>query len=177
MKKGLTCLLPAILLAAGVMYAAVHADYDRKANFGGYRTYSWIGLKAGNSLWQDRIMGAVDSQMAARGLTRVESGGDISIAAFGRTTEHDTLHTFYDGFPGWGWRAGWWGMGSGMATAEVIPEPVGNLTVDIFDGHTKQLVWRGMASEVLSEKPDKNEKKLEKAVDEMFKKFPPKERG
>jgi len=32
------------------------------------------------------------------------------------------METFYDGFPGWGWRAGWWGGGMGMSTTEVIPE-------------------------------------------------------
>jgi hypothetical protein len=47
------------------------------------------------------------------------------------------------------------------------------LVVDIFDGNSKKLIWRGSSSETLSEKPDKNEKKLEKAVDEMFKHFPP----
>jgi hypothetical protein len=35
------------------------------------------------------------------------------------------------------------------------------------------LIWRGSSSETLSEKPEKNEKKLEKAVEDMFKKFPP----
>ncbi len=79
-------------------------------------------------------------------------------------------------FPGWGWRRGW-GGGMGMATTDVVPEKVGNLTVDIFNAGTKQLIWRGEASEVLSSKPDKNDKKLEHTVDDMFKKFPPKGRG
>jgi hypothetical protein len=147
-----------------------------RADFSRYRTYSWIGVKAGDSLWQQRIMSAADGALAAKGLQRVESGGDLAVSAFGRTQERDTLQTFYDGFPGWGWRVGWWG-GMGTTTTEVIPERVGNLTVDLFDEQTKQLVWRGRASEVLSEKPEKNEKKLEQAVEEMFKKFPPKERG
>ena len=55
----------------------------------------------------------------------------------------------------------------------MIPERIGNLTVDIFDGNTKQLVWRGQASAVLSSKPEKNDKKLDHAVADMFKKFPP----
>jgi hypothetical protein len=88
------------------------------------------------------------------------------------------MQTYYDGFPGWGWRRGWGGGGGiGMATTDVIPEKVGNLTVDIFDGANKQLIWRGQASEILSSKPDKNDKKLEHTVDEMFKKFPPKAKG
>ena len=177
MKRKISYLLPAALLAASAVYAAVQTDYDHKADFGRYHTYSWIGVKAGNSLWQQRIMSAVDSQMAAKGLTRVDSGGDLAVSAFGRTIERDTLQTFYDGFPGWGWRAGWWGGGMGMATTEVVPERVGNLTVDLFDGQTKQLVWRGVASDTVSDKAEKNEKKVEKAAEDMFKKYPPKERG
>ena len=65
----------------------------------------------------------------------------------------------------------------GTATSTLIPEKVGNLMVDIFDGATKQLIWRGTASEVLSSKPDKNEKKMEESVDKMFKKFPPESKG
>jgi len=45
--------------------------------------------------------------------------------------------------------------------------------VDLFDSHTKQLIWRGVATETLSEKPDKDTKKLNKAVEKLFKDFPP----
>jgi uncharacterized protein DUF4136 len=177
MKHRITCLTTVLAASACLLYAAVRTDYDHKADFSRYRTYSWIGVRAGNSLWQDRITSAVDRALAARGWSKVESGGDAAVSAFGRTTERDTLQTFYDGFPGWGWRASWWGMGMGTSTTEVVPERVGNLTVDVFDGSTKHLIFRGESSETLSEKPDKNDRKLEHAVDEMFKKFPPRERG
>jgi len=42
-----------------------------------------------------------------------------------------------------------------------------------FHRKTPQLVFRGTASDSLSNDPEKNERKLEKAVDKMFKKFPP----
>jgi hypothetical protein len=119
-------------------------------------------------LWQDRITSAVDSQLQAKGWQKLESGGDAAVSAFGRTSERDNVETFYDGFPGWRWRG--WG---GMATTSVIPERVGNLTVDVFLGGTKELIFRGRASDVLSSKPEKNDKKLDEAVDKMFKHFPP----
>jgi hypothetical protein len=159
-----------LALLAGLAFAKVSTDYDHKADFGRYHTYSWIGVRAGNSLWQDRIMGAVDSQLAAKGWTKVASGGDASVSAFGRTVERDTLQTFYDGFPGWGWH-GWGGMGT--ATTTVTPERVGTLTVDVFDSATKKLVWRGVATDTLSSKPEKNDKKLDEAVGDMFEHFPP----
>ena len=45
--------------------------------------------------------------------------------------------------------------------------------INLFDSQDKNLIWQGEASETLSDKPEKNEKKLEKAVKEMFEKFPP----
>ncbi len=174
MKAHIKFLVPTVLVSAAALFAAVHTDYDHKADFGKYHTYSWIGVKASDSLWQNRITAAVDSGLAAKGWTKVASGGDASVSAFGQATERDTLQTFYDGFPGWGWRARWWGMGGGMGetTTTVVPEKIGNLTVDIFDASNKQLIFRGQASEAIGDNADKNEKKLEKAVDEMFKKFP-----
>jgi len=154
--------------------ADVSVDYDHHADFSRIHTYSWIGARASNELWQDRITQAVDQDLTAKGWQKVASGGDAVVSAFGRTTERDTLQTYYDGFPGWGWH-GWGGMGT--ATTSVIPEKVGNLTVDIFDGHNKQLIFRGTASDVVSSKPEKNEKKLTEALDKMFKHFPPAEKG
>src|SRR5215469_1348130 len=86
--------------AAGILFASVHTDYDKKADFGKYHTYSWIGVNAGNSLWQDRITSAVDSALSSKGWQKVQSGGDAGVSAFGRTSEKDTIETFYDGFPG-----------------------------------------------------------------------------
>lgn len=68
--------LPVIAAFAAALYADVATDYNHKVDFGRYHTYSWIGVKAGNQLWQDRIMSAVDSQLAAKGWTKVASGGD-----------------------------------------------------------------------------------------------------
>jgi len=172
MKRLVTTSL--LLASACVLFASVRTDYDHKADFSKYHTYSWIGVKAGNPLWQDRIERAVDSALAAKGWTKVPSGGEAAVSAFGKTTEKDNMETFYDGFPGWGWRAGWWGGGMGMSQTEVVPQRIGTLTVDVFDGATKQLIFRGEATDTLSSKPEKNDKKLDANVNEMFKKFPPK---
>src|SRR3954453_21730586 len=103
-------LLPPVISAVCIAFAAsnVNTDYDHKADFNRYHSYSWIGVRAGTSLWADRIQGDVDSQLAAKGWTRTASGGDANVAAFGKLTEQDTMQTFYSGFPGWGWN-GWGG--------------------------------------------------------------------
>jgi len=60
-----------------------------------------------------------------------------------------------------------------MATTTVENVPVGTLVIDMYDTSNKQLIWRGLAHDQLSDKPDKDTKKLEKAVNKMFDNFPP----
>lgn len=167
---------PGVLVAtAAIAFAPdISVDYDHNVDFARLHTYSWIGVRAGTSIWQDRITRAVDADLAGKGWQRVESGADVSIAALGHVTESDTLETFYNGFPGWGWH-GWANIGT--ATTTVVPNRVGNLTLDMFQGGSKQLIWRGMASEVISSKPDKNDKKLNEAVEKLLKHFPPPSKG
>ena len=152
-------------------FAEVSVDYNHHTDFSQIHTYSWIGVRSGNSLWQDRIMHAVDAQLAAKGWQRVESGGDAAVSAIGRVTEQESLQTFYDSFPGWRWG------GFGESTTTAVPEHIGDLTVDIFQAGTKDLIWRGRATSVLSSKPEKNEKKMDDAVESMFKHFPPASKG
>lgn len=159
----------ALLSAALLLAADVKTDYSHSIDFGNYHTYSWLKVDAGNPLWVDRIQRDIDGELSAKGWMRVPSGGDAAVSAFGATHNQQSLQTFYDGFGG-GWR--WGGFGD-VATTTTINTPIGTLVVDIFDGHSKQLIWRGTSQRTLSEKPDKNEKKLEDSVTDMFKHFPP----
>ena len=61
----------------------------------------------------------------------------------------------------------------GDATTTVDNYKVGTLIVSMFEGHSKQLMWRGTSSSDLSGNPEKNTKKLDKDVQNMFKAFPP----
>jgi hypothetical protein len=61
----------------------------------------------------------------------------------------------------------------GMSTTTTDVTKVGTLVVDIFESPTKQLLWRGNASDNLTGNPEKNSAKLAKDVATMFKHFPP----
>jgi Domain of unknown function (DUF4136) len=63
--------------------------------------------------------------------------------------------------------------GTGTASTVVNEYQVGMLVVDMFDAKTKNLVFRGTASDELSDNAEKNAKKLDKASAKMFKTFPP----
>jgi hypothetical protein len=49
--------------------------------------------------------------------------------------------------------------------------------VDIFDTQSKKLIWRGQVTKTLSGNPEKNAKKLQGDINDLFKKFPPKSNG
>ena len=66
--------------------------------------------------------------------------------------------------------AGW---GDGTSTTTVQKIPVGELVVDIGDPNTKKMLWQGTATDTVNDNPDKTAKKIDKAVEKMFKKFPP----
>lgn len=101
------------------------------------------------------------------------SGGQVAIVAMDVTQNHQTLNTFYDGFGGgWGWRRfGAGGFGDATTTTENYQ--VGTLVIDLFDAKSKTLIWRGSASDTLSDKSEKNIKNLDSSVNKMFDHFPP----
>jgi len=123
---------------------------------------------------QDRIQRAIDAELSAKGWQKVQSGGDASVAAVGSSKNEQQLETFYNGFGG-GWF--WHGFPDVTATTTVTNIPIGSLQVDIFDSASKKLIWRGSGEKAISGDPEKNEKKLQDIVNDMFKHFPPSSKG
>jgi hypothetical protein len=160
-------------LVAGPLAQEIKTDYDRKADFSHYKTFSFEKVETKDPLWVDRITAAIGDELTAKGLTQVASGGDIAIIAIGMATDRQTLDTFYDTFPG-GWR---WRWGSGYPDATTTPETytVGTLVfIGLFDRKTKALLWRGSASNTLSSSSTNNIKNFDKSVKKLFKGFPSK---
>jgi hypothetical protein len=155
-------------LAVAVLGIDVKTDFDHHANFSQYKTYSWAKVDTPDPLWNDRVKEAVDRALTAKGWSQVPSGGDVSVVAVGTTRQKPTLRSFYDGFGG-----GWLWGGFGETTTYVDNYTEGTLVVDLFDSASKKLIWRGSATDVLSGKPEKDEKKVDKAVAKMFDHFPP----
>jgi hypothetical protein len=170
-KVGFVLMGMVLLFAGRVSAGQVKTDYDRSANFGQYKTYSWEQVKTKDPLNVDRIKNSVNTALSAKGWTQVDSGGDVSVMAIEITRNQQTLNTYYDGFGGgWRWR-GFGGMGEATTTTETYK--VGTLVVDLFDAKTKQLIWRGNSSDTLSNNSDKNIQNMDKDVEKMFKNFPP----
>lgn len=149
--------------------AAVHTDYDRNANFSQFKTFSFARVETDNPFYEQRVKDAVSKDLEAKGLRMVPSDGDLQLTAVGATTNQQEYQTFYNR-PGFGYYYGGFG---GLSTTTVRNYKVGALVLDMYNGQTKRLVWRGTASQGVSGSPDNNTSKLNSAVDKMLQKFPP----
>jgi hypothetical protein len=178
MKLFKTTMLAALALAAagGAWAQDVKVDYDKTANFGAIKTFSLkLGTSWGNQISEKRVTDEITQALTEKGWTLAPEGkADAQVVLHGATETKRSLNTFYSGgMGGYGYR-GWGGMGmGGTATTTASEYSVGTLVVDIFDATGKNLLWRGAAQDELSDKPEKNAKKLGKASDKLFKDFPP----
>jgi hypothetical protein len=174
-------ILGLIALACAVSPLSAHktrVDFDHRDNFSRYKTYSWApspephgpDVVFPNQLMQQRIVSFVDAALAARHLTRVPSGGDLQINFEINIHAQPVFTTFTDGFgPGWGW--GWDGSAISTTTTQVFW--IGTLVVNLTDRQRHELVFQGVSSHTISSKPEHNTKRLAKAVNEIFEKYPP----
>jgi len=165
----------ALAVAGGAWAQDVKVDYDKSANFGAIKTFNIkLGTAWGNEISQKRVLDEFTQALTEKGWKLAPAGpADAEVVVHGASQVKKDLNTFYSGMGGYGYR-GWGGMGgTGTATTTVSEYTVGTLVVDIFDAKSKSLLFRGIAQDELSDKTDKNIKKLGKASDKMFKDFPP----
>ena len=59
----------------------------------------------------------------------------------------------------------------GVGTPNSFKFRQGTLIIDAWDAERQELVWRGIATAALSTNPDKNDKKIEKAMKKIMKKW------
>jgi hypothetical protein len=177
------------LLTAGAAFGQkVSVDYDKNTDFSKFKTYAFaMGTPTLETLTNQRIESAIEAQLSAKGLTRVQSIADLTVVFHCAVTQQTQLNTTNLGGwgwgpgwgRGWGWRGGWgggWGGLGGDAITQVEQIPVGTLIVDIGDSASKKYIWRGTATATLSSDQGKNEKTIDQEVRKMFEKFPPKEK-
>jgi len=164
------------LVGAGAFAQDVKVDFDKAADFTKYKTFAIkLGTSWNNPLGEKRVLAEIQQGLTEKGWahTADDAKADAIVVLHGATEKQKSLNTFYSGgYGGYGWRGGW-GGGMGTSTTTVDEYTVGTLVVDIFDAKSKQLVYRGTATDELSNKPEKNAKKLAKASDKLFKDFPP----
>src|SRR5262249_32097735 len=153
----------ALAMTAAVAYAQkVTTDSDPSAPFATYKSYAWTeGTPSPNPLGEQRIHAAVEAQLAAKEMMKVDSDPNLYIATHVLT--HEQKEIVANGL------GPWWGGG---VTATVETYVQGTLSADLYDASTRKMVWRGVASGTASDKASKNTSKIDKALVKMFQRYP-----
>jgi len=164
------------LIACSVTHAQdVRTNYMPGTDFAKYRTYKWVTIGetgAPDQILDAQIKQAIDSQLATKGFTKVDSDKPDLLIVYqaGLRKEREwNAQSSGLGFPG----GPWFDTGTASATSSTIN--VGTLVLNIYDPAAKQLVWTGSASKTIdsSKDPQKIQKNLNKAMQKLLKDFPP----
>src|ERR1700757_2495695 len=135
--KQLTLPLALLFMIAYAHGQDVHYNYDRGANFESYRTYQWVtpqsgppkadvpaGLPnlpvgpppmSGSNIQDDQLLDqdikrAIDAQLAEKGLTKVDKGGDLLVGYQAHVREEKNINLWGSGTNGF-WGGGPYGGG------------------------------------------------------------------
>ena len=182
MRKGtLTVLIAGFVLAPALVIAQKTShDFDKTANFAGFKTYAFKdGTKVGQPLIDDRIVAALEKELATKGLTKSEANPDVIVVYHVAFDKEKDISTFSSGYGGgygpygYGWGGGW---GSTSSTTTVRDILVGTMVIDIADAKKNQIAWRGMGVKEVNTtaSPEKRDKSINDAVKKIFKNYPPK---
>jgi hypothetical protein len=155
----------------------------------GYQTWAFVpGMpkttgdpRVDNTAVVGNIRSAVARELAAKGYVQADSGApDFFVnhhAALQDKLDVATLNDHYD-YPYYGGSASLWGYmrpyGNTQAVSGVEEISVGSLVLDVLDGKTNDIVWRGFAEAELSrdEASHGDGSRINEAVQRMFKEFP-----
>lgn len=183
MKTRLILLFFLLLTGVGARAQDVTVDFDKSADFSKFKTYSWTkGTPAKNYLIDRQISSSIEGHLAARGLRRVEQGGDLGVMYIAAVETDVHVST-----SSWVSTGNWMTpITSGISIkSQMWDIETGTLVVCLFDASGKSLLWRGTARTKLDERSKqrspldamtedarKVEKKVKKAVEKMFKQYP-----
>jgi hypothetical protein len=168
-------LAPLFVVAACASTLSVSSHVDRNTSFAGYHTYGWgpaDALPTGdprldrNPLFQDEFQGAVEKQLATKGLTRSELKPDLLIHYHANITERLDVNGIDRGR----------GYCGDLDCGGVVgSHEAGTLVLDVVDARTNRLIWRGWVqgpAKKLLDDPGEMARQIRSAVPRMMAPFP-----
>jgi len=154
----------------------VQHGYDKQVDFANLKTYDWMPIpeKATiDSLSVQRIKNSVNAELNAKGLMMTSDNPNFLIAVHLGSNDKVQIANFGYGYgPYEGYMSRYWEGGE----ISTYKHEEGSLILDFVDAKSKKMIWRGAAkAEVQNlDTPEKSEKLINEAVQEILKNFPPK---
>ena len=152
----------------------IMSEANPTANFSTYRTYNWASSSPGGTrpspsndreILEWRIRNAVEAQLAAKGFVRALSGQPDFLVDYHIERTQKNTETIGDYI-----RYRQSGGDAGVGEAYVMGYEEGSLVLDVFDAHTRDLVWRASATGVIN--PEQQQQRVTEAVRQMLQRFP-----
>jgi hypothetical protein len=174
MKKFL--LIPVLFAFVACATLKLGYDYDKTADFTKYKTYAiseeTMKMANVNQLNRDRIIAAVEAEMAVKGFTKA-ANPDVILDIRLKGEEIQTATATNTG----GYGYGRWGYGGGMQTTQINYDKYteGTLFITLIDKASEKIVWQGTGVKEISENASaqKREENINYAVKQIFTNYPP----
>ena len=179
MRRRLTATMVFLAVLSGAACATmrVSSHVESGLDFTRYRTFDWGPADAlptgdprldANPFFQDRVQGAIEKQMAAKGFARAEVSAEPDL----RIHYHATIDRRID-VAAADRRQGY--CTAGDCRSGVFEYEAGTLVIDIVDRRANKVVWRGWAQDsvegVLGNE-DRLARRIDDAVTRMFQRLP-----
>ena len=180
-KPSWTLLLVAALgLAACETPITAHHEYDKRARFNEFTEFAWVtneplihpspGLDPRLSpVIEKTIRAAIERNLIEKGYTRIAEARSADVVLSFSVGTREKIEV--DSYPVLGgYRYG----ARGAWVSDVHSYTEGILAIDVFEVHSKQVVWHGWAAETLSPSADqeKREENINRVVDAILAEFP-----
>jgi hypothetical protein len=164
----------------------IQSDFDPTADFSDFRTWDWMpgageihadNPTRDNAILKGRIQTAVANVLIDRGYRLNPDTPDFLVAyhvAFQEKMDLEVVNNYY-GYPYAGSYAATWGPTIYGQEVQQREWEQGTLLIDILDGESRQLVWRGSAqAEVYPEQdPNQRQKNINNIARKVLDEFPP----
>jgi len=177
--RWLAALLVAFMLSFSAQAQKIHVTYDKNLDFSAFKTYGWAPRSAvAHPMLAADIVGAIEDELVARGLRKVDSNPDLIVQVYGSV---DSDSTFYSNDPLYMGTGGVPPFDPSMTGPAFVGDwgnstvtiHKGDLVVDLIQASAKKLVWRGMAMQnISSQNPEKLMSEVNNAISRMFKDYP-----
>jgi uncharacterized protein DUF4136 len=189
-----TAAFSVIFVGAPLIAQDISVDYDHNFQFNQIKSYSWGKVQANDVKVEPRITMAIDRVLQGYGFKESAKNkkGDVIVTAI-EANSPQLYAAFYRGMSSEAtpldWHRGWGGGGFSDGVTSLRQVHAGTFVVDIYNGATGKLIWRGVAAEAVPAKETASEQKppygyntldpanVDKTINSMFAKYPPRNGG
>ena len=153
---------------------AIQAEQDPAVSLDSYGTYAWSSLQRASGdvrvtpALRTQIQDEIDRHLADKGYVRVNSEADFSVN-YQVTIEGETIAATVDYYQGSNFASS---LGSTGSAARRYEE--GMLIIDVVDGESERLVWRGTATAEVRQRASLEDRsdRVTEAVRKVLEQFP-----